>query len=257
MEKVVHGALKITDSVSYYRIFTKMPRKRPDDRFDDLIRHAIDAFVAAGSYRRLQMADVAERMGISKGTLYLYVESKEALFHLVLGQADSDQPFTPPRDLPIPAPPSAALDPRLEERVDVAALHPTLAEAIDHDHVEDVRAELEAIFREVYRVMARYRERTKLIECFVADRPELSERWFGTARGGLMRMLVRYLQKRVDEGVVRSFPDVRVAARVALETCMTWAVHIRWDPSPQQMDEEQAEGIVAQILAGGLLDEGA
>ena len=49
-----------------------MPRKRPDDRFDDLIRHTIDAFVAAGSYKRLQMADVAERMGISKGTLYVW-----------------------------------------------------------------------------------------------------------------------------------------------------------------------------------------
>jgi AcrR family transcriptional regulator len=55
---------------------TFVPRQIPEDRFDQLVDCATKVFVEQG-YRRTQMADVAEVMGVAKGTLYLYVESKE------------------------------------------------------------------------------------------------------------------------------------------------------------------------------------
>ena len=38
-------------------------------------------------YRRTRMADVATQAGLSSGAVYTYVESKEALFHLVFAHA--------------------------------------------------------------------------------------------------------------------------------------------------------------------------
>ena len=64
-----------------------MPRRIPPDRFQEMIAAATGVFIAQG-YRRTQMVDVAQAMGVAKGTVYLYVESKEALFDAVVRYAD-------------------------------------------------------------------------------------------------------------------------------------------------------------------------
>ena len=76
-----------------------MARTIPSDRFQQLIDCATRIFIEQG-YARTQMADVAEAMGIAKGTLYLYVESKEALYDLVLRSADAERPLEVPAKLP-------------------------------------------------------------------------------------------------------------------------------------------------------------
>ncbi len=78
-----------------------MSRTTPDDRLPQLIAAATEVFIEQG-YRRTQMADVAEALGVAKGTLYLYVESKDALFDLVCRSAD--RPFERPATLPVPTP---------------------------------------------------------------------------------------------------------------------------------------------------------
>src|SRR3954466_7558175 len=86
-----------------------MPRTIPADRFDQLAARATDVFIEQG-YRRTQMADVADAMGVAKGTLYLYVESKEALFDLACRYADAEPPLTRPDVLPVATPaPGATL----------------------------------------------------------------------------------------------------------------------------------------------------
>ena len=50
------------------------------------------------------MEDVAKRVNISKGAIYLCVESKEALFELALRKADRREPFEVPDELPLPTP---------------------------------------------------------------------------------------------------------------------------------------------------------
>src|SRR5437016_13389998 len=57
--------------------------RQPETRLSDLIEAAIEVFIAKG-YRRTQMADVARAARVSQGTLYNYVESKEALFYLII-----------------------------------------------------------------------------------------------------------------------------------------------------------------------------
>jgi len=59
-------------------------RKRlPAERPGHILDAALDAFVQNG-FAATRLEDIAERAGISKGTLYLYFESKEALFEAVV-----------------------------------------------------------------------------------------------------------------------------------------------------------------------------
>ena len=68
-----------------------MVRRVPESRLEDLLACATRVFIAQG-YRRTQMSDVAEALGVAKGTLYLYVESKQALFAATFVYADREAP---------------------------------------------------------------------------------------------------------------------------------------------------------------------
>jgi len=57
--------------------------RRKDDRPEEIIAAALDLFTQKG-FAATRLDDVAGRAGISKGTLYLYFESKEALFKAVV-----------------------------------------------------------------------------------------------------------------------------------------------------------------------------
>ncbi len=61
-------------------------RRRPEARPADILSAALDTFVENG-YAATRLDDVAKRAHISKGTLYLYFESKEALFQAVVRES--------------------------------------------------------------------------------------------------------------------------------------------------------------------------
>lgn len=63
---------------------SKAPRRRRKDaRPSELTAAALDLFVEKG-FAATRLDDVAARAGVSKGTLYLYFDSKEALFKAVI-----------------------------------------------------------------------------------------------------------------------------------------------------------------------------
>lgn len=63
---------------------SKTPRRRRKDaRPSELTAAALDLFVEKG-FAATRLDDVAARAGVSKGTLYLYFDSKEALFKAVI-----------------------------------------------------------------------------------------------------------------------------------------------------------------------------
>ena len=71
-----------------------MPRTTPSDRLVKLLDAAAEAFVEHG-FQRTQMDDIAERLGVSKGTIYRAVDSKDTLFAAVIAWGDT------PDDLPV------------------------------------------------------------------------------------------------------------------------------------------------------------
>src|SRR6185436_5185571 len=105
-----------------------MARRIPDDRLEQLVECATRVFIEQG-YARTQMADVAAALGVAKGTLYLYVESKEALFDLVARYADAEQPVQWP-PLPVRTPKPGATVKYVRERLAQGGVPPSLAKAL-------------------------------------------------------------------------------------------------------------------------------
>ena len=229
-----------------------MARQIPEHRLKDLLECATRVFIAQG-YRRTQMADVARAMGVAKGTVYLYVESKEALFAAALRHADGEPPALSELDLPLAAPAPGALAAEVRARLAKEVVPPALAAALGRDRAADVRGELEAIVRELYALSSRHRTAVKLIDSCARDHPELARTFYGKGRFTQLEALVRYLEARIQQGQLEALPDTAVAARFAIEAIATWAVHIHWDPAPQPIDPDVAEDTVVRFVLRGLL----
>jgi AcrR family transcriptional regulator len=230
-----------------------MARAIPKERFHDLVEAATAVFLEQG-YRRTQMADVAARMGVAKGTVYLYVESKEALFHAVVQHADRHEPIALPDRLPVPAPEPGATLEEVRKRVAETGL-PVLAEALARRRVTNVRAELESILHELYGLLASHRVGIELLDRCAIDHPDLAAVWYGSGREGVQALLARYIEERVRRGRLAPVADPMVAARMALETVVFWAVHRHRDPAPQAIDEAEAERSVVEFVSRALLGE--
>jgi AcrR family transcriptional regulator len=231
-----------------------MSRTIPAGRLEHLVDCATRVFIEQG-YRRTQMADVAEALGVAKGTLYLYVESKEALFDLVTRYADAERPFESPPALPVPTPEPGATLEYVRQRLAANQSLATLGAALARRRVTDVRAEFEAIVADLYDAMARNRHGLRLLDRSAPDMPEFAALWFEGARGGMITVLEQYLRDRIRRGRIRSVPDTAVAARLIIETAVFWAVHRRWDPHPQVVEEHVARETVVQLIRDALVKE--
>jgi AcrR family transcriptional regulator len=231
-----------------------MPRTIPDDRLAKLVECATRVFIAQG-YRRTQMADVAEALGVAKGTLYLYVESKEALFDLITRCADDDEPLRNPPTLPIRTPKLGATVKYVRERLARSQIPEALTVALRRSRVSDPVAEVEGIVRELYDAVARNRIGIKLLDRSAPEYPELAALWFDGARDGLLRQLRQYLEDRSRRELLRPIPDSAVAARLVIETIVFWAVHRHWDPHPQSVDESVAKETVVRFIVNALAKE--
>jgi AcrR family transcriptional regulator len=224
-------------------------RSVPPDRFDALVRAATAVFLRLG-YRRTQMADVAAELGVAKGTLYLYVESKEALFEQALLHADGARPIALPRTLPVATPRAGSTLRKLRARLAREAALPALAAAAARRRARDSRAEVDAVVRELFRLLAAHRVSIKLLDRCAADFPELAALWMEQGRGGVMRALERWLRARSASGQLAPLKDATLAARITLEVAAQWAVHRHWDPMPDRRFEDEArveDGVVAFV----------
>jgi AcrR family transcriptional regulator len=201
------------------------------------------------------MADVAKALGVAKGTVYLYVESKDALFDLVARCADQDRPFEKPPALPIRTPKPGATLKYVRERLAKNQVPAALTAALGRSRVRDPRAELEEIVRELYDALAHNRRGIKLLDRAAPDYPELAALWFKGARGGLVGLLGQYLEDRSRRKLLRPVPDAAVAARLLIETVVFWAVHRHWDPHPQRVDESVAKETVLRFIVSALAKE--
>jgi AcrR family transcriptional regulator len=225
-------------------------RKIPETRFDQLVDAATEVFIERG-YRMTQMSDIASAIGVAKGTLYTYVESKEALFALCVFHADRSGVMETPETLPVPAPRSGELSSTVKQALADQSLPAALGAALDRERVDDARRELEGVVRELYQLFERFHRAIKLIDrC--ADHPELHQIWQTHGREAPRAALGRYLETRMRDGQLRPVANVALAARMIIEVCSTWAVHIRWDRSPENFDRDEARENAIDFLVSAL-----
>lgn len=224
-----------------------MSRRRAPTRFADLVAAATRVFIAAGGFRAAQMDDVARELGVAKGTVYLYVRSKKALFHLVLQHADGPPP-TEPDLLPVPSPRPGATVAMLATRLQRQGAFPRLQQALAEPS-PDRRADLTAVLTQLYDVMASNRVATRLLNSSARDVPELADFWFEHGRQSLLTRLTRLLEAGQDSGAFAALPDTAAGARLVVETTLWFAVHRHWDPRPDGIAEDLVRSTVIESLA--------
>jgi AcrR family transcriptional regulator len=231
-----------------------MPRHHPSSRLRELVNCATRTFIEKG-YKNAQMDDVAKRLGVAKGTLYVYVDSKDALFDLVVRCADREELFAEVPRLPIPTPKRGATIAYVRHRLAENQTLLTLATALSRTRGAAPRGEFEKIVSELYDTVERNRYGLKLLDRTAQDQPELAALWFEGARDGLLAALSEYLKREIRRGTIKEIPDASVAARFIIETVVFWGVHRYWDPHPQDVDDVAARETATRLIVNSLVGE--
>ena len=203
-------------------------------------------------YRRTRMAEVAVEAGVSTGSVYTYVQSKEALLHLVLalGLGVPAERFT---DLPVGDPGLDATVEMVGRELRRQAMTPLLKAAAEEEVHGDVAAELAAIVTELYATIEQLRPVLSVIEACAADIPALESLYFGRGRRGRINLLTRYLQRRAEAGHLVRFPDMAVAAQLITES-VAWFAWKRFEGrDAKRFDDTLARRTVVELLCHALL----
>jgi len=227
-------------------------RKHDPNRLEDLAQAGFTVFVQKG-FRRTQVADVALEAGVSTGSLYNYVASKEALFLLVMQRQNQDAPLELPAELPVRAPSEddflLEIRRALTRRVNMEAL---VRAADASSPPEDCRAEFEEVVRSIYQALHRGRGVLMLLESSATDWPELSEQYGGsTAR--FIKRLKRYLESRAQVGRLNVEPSAHASARLIAETCAWFAMRRPMLARPSGISDALSEQTVVETLCRAYL----
>lgn len=227
-----------------------MPRIPPEDRLVALAAAATRVFGRLG-YRGTRMAEVAAEAGMSSGSVFTYVESKEALFHLVFasgfGVYDGGLP-----PLPIPTPqPGETLAVVRQHLRNVAV--PKLRAALDDDRPRDVQAELRSIVEERYDLIAGLWPLLAVIERCATDLPELGTFYFGDMRVTYFAQLARYLDARAALGYIRPLNDTTVTARLITEAVTWFAWKRHQDRDAHLYDEAVVRATILEFVGASLV----
>lgn len=203
-------------------------------------------FVTHG-YARAQVEDVADELGVAKGTVYGYVSSKEALFALAVAYGDRKEDLPADPELPLdledlPAPEQVVAE-RLAGEVEGMRLV-----GAARDPGSDAAGEVEEIARDLMVRLGRHRVVIKLVDTCANDFPELAELWFGGGRWAQVDLLARYLDEQAGAGRLHLPGNAALVARTVIELCAMWAVHMPWDPSPRPLDPDTVLASVPRMV---------
>ena len=223
---------------------------RPKARLDDILESATRIFTTKG-YRRTLITDVAADLGIAPGTIYTYVESKDALFHLVVERASGAT--VAPGTLPVPTPEEGVTAKHMINAFTRTARLAQLTAALNAPKADDIAEELEAIVREIYEMVSKSRHLIRLIERSALDVAELHTGFYAKGRRPFLRKLESYLHSRMEVGQLRRVPDVAATARFIVESISWFANHRHGDADSIYIDDAAAETVCVDMLVHALL----
>ena len=227
-----------------------MSRTRPATRIDQLLSAATRVFISRG-YHRTAMSEIAREMRVAPGTIYLYVESKEALFHLLVMRTAVDPAAELP-ELPVRTPPAGTTIEMLKRAMTLTAYAPRLAAALQRPKGPAAFVDLEAIIGELYDSAYQRRIGIDLIERSAIDWPEMAEVFYEGLRVPLVKALAAYLERGIAAGELRPVSSIRVAARYIVETVAWFAIHRHGDPRPKDFSDDEARTGVIPLLTASL-----
>ena len=159
-------------------------QRRKDARPEELVAAALEVFVERG-YEGTTLADVARRAGVTKGTIYLYFENKEALFKAVVRET----------------------------------IVPVIAqgEALARSFTGSARDLLEQLVREYWRLVGETALAgiPKLMMAEAATFPELTRFYYDEVVTRGHRLMAGVIERGIKNGEFRPV-DVMIAAKLAM-----------------------------------------
>ncbi len=162
------------------------------------------------------MGDIARGAGVSKGTLYVYFDSKEELFQTIVEEecrAQAEQVF--------------ALD--------------------SNDH--DVEAVLTKLGRDFIRFVGDPHRISSLrtVIAIAGRMPELGKRFYLTGPASGIARVARYLEDQVKAGIL-DVPDCEVAAAQFLDSCKSMTLQPLLLNAVERPSEERVAHVVATAV---------
>lgn len=226
-----------------------MVRTKSPARLQRILDAAAESFLEIG-YRRALLGDIANRARVSVGTVYLYAESKEALFELVLRRAFGDDH---PDLAAMPFGGSAGDDliAWVWGRFEDISRFPLLEAAAARSRPADPLGEMEGVLREIWSWMSRHWQAIEIIERCARDWPELQLLFYKQFRRRVFGLAITLVSRRMDEGVFRRYADAATLVRVMAESIAFFAMHRHVRPDSADLDEDVCrETVIAMALAG-------
>src|SRR5690349_22013716 len=163
-------------------------QRRKEARPGEIVAAALEVFVERG-FAATKLDDVARRAGVTKGTVYLYFESKEALFKAVVRET----------------------------------IVPVIAkgEALARGFTGSARELLEQLVREYWRLVGETAAAgiPKLMMAEAATFPELTRFYYDEVVTRGHRLMAGVIERGIKNGEFRPV-DVKLAAKLAMSPVM-------------------------------------
>jgi len=233
-------------------------RRRQPEKLAAIAAAALAVFTRDG-FAAAQVADIAREAGLSVGTLYLYADSKQALFELAVRAAAPEADAVRDVDLatlPLRARGMEATAALLDDAVRQRARWPVLKAALRVTTPRDLDSEIAAIVGELFDLMSRGRAMIWLLDRCAWELPWLRDIFVERMRGPYFGDLARYVRRR---GKIRHFGGGKYPAamsRAVVEMVAWMAMHRARDPGGVQFDEAAARRACIAIACGGVLGVG-
>lgn len=224
--------------------------KNSKQRIAELLAAGTTVFRQKG-FRRTQMSDVAAQMGCSTGTLYNYVDSKEALFEQAIVSGFT-RTLPDPETLPLTLPSPDALSVIKQQAQDIAD-GSGIDVARETGVTDDPAAEVIGIVGDFFEFFTIYHPVIEAIESSQLDYPDLAITYLAARSQFVFEPWTRWVQRRIDVGVFRADIDAEWTVRYLIEMIAWGAWKARGNDEPY--DEDKALKTLTQMTLAALLKD--